>query len=88
MSTQTDAATGVHPGTVATGDGLATWSPYRRREGDPFDELYARLLPEIERIIAGAPATPRLRRHQSAAEQITIPPCVATDGNPSAPAPF
>ena len=53
MSTQTDAATGVHPGTgAASEDGLATWSPYRRREGDPFDELYARLLPEIERIIA------------------------------------
>jgi NADH-quinone oxidoreductase subunit E len=54
VSTQTDAATGVHPGPVAaaTEDGLATWSPYRRRAGDPFDDLYARLLPEIERIIA------------------------------------
>jgi NADH-quinone oxidoreductase subunit E len=52
VSTQTDAATGVHPGTVASEDGLAGWSPYRTRPGDPFDELYARLLPEIERIIA------------------------------------
>ena len=54
MSTQTDAATGVHPGRSAavTEDGLASWSPYRHRDGDPFDDLYARLLPEIERVIA------------------------------------
>ena len=55
MSTQTDAATGVHPGPIsgsAAGDGLATWSPYRERPGDPFDALHARLLPEIQRIIA------------------------------------
>jgi len=52
VSTQTDAATGVHPGSVASEDGLAVWSPYRRRPEDPFDELYARLLPQIERIIA------------------------------------
>ena len=50
MSTQTDAATGVHPG--PGGDGVATWSPYQHRAGDPFDDLYARLLPEIDRIIA------------------------------------
>ncbi len=54
MSTQTDAATGVHPspGAAATEDGLASWSPHRRRAGAPFDDLYARLLPEIERIVA------------------------------------
>jgi NADH-quinone oxidoreductase subunit E len=52
VSTQTDAATGVHPGTVASEDGNGGWSPYCSRPGDPFDELYARLLPEIERIIA------------------------------------
>src|SRR5579884_857892 len=54
VSTQTDAATGVHPspGAAATEDGLASWSPHRRRAGAPFDDLYARLLPEIERIVA------------------------------------
>jgi NADH-quinone oxidoreductase subunit E len=59
VSTQTDAATGVHPGptsgtvpTPGSADGQAVWSPYHRRPGDPFDDLYARLLPEIERIIA------------------------------------
>ena len=55
MSTQSDAATGVHPGAIsgsAAGGGLATWSPYRERPGDPFDALHARLLPEIRRIIA------------------------------------
>jgi NADH:ubiquinone oxidoreductase subunit E len=52
VSTQTDAATGVHPGTVVSEDGTGGWSPYRSRPGDPFDELYARLRPEIERIIS------------------------------------
>ena len=55
VSTQTDAATGVHPGPIsgsAAGGGLATWSPHRERPGDPFDALHARLLPEIQRIIA------------------------------------
>jgi NADH-quinone oxidoreductase subunit E len=53
VSTQTDAAAGVHPGSSsASADGEATWSPYRRRPGDAFDDLYARLLSEIERIIA------------------------------------
>jgi NADH-quinone oxidoreductase subunit E len=53
VSTQTDAATGVHPGPTSglAGDGLATWSTYAQRPGDPFDALHAELLPEIERII-------------------------------------
>ncbi len=49
MSTQTDAATGVHPG--SSGE-RAGWSPYRQRPGNAFDELYARLLPQIEPIVA------------------------------------
>jgi len=53
VSTQTDAAVGVHPSPGSgAADGQAGWSPYHRRPGDPFDELHARLLPEIERIIA------------------------------------
>jgi len=53
VSTQTDAATGVHPGSEnGLAGAQAGWSPYRRRPGDAFDDLYARLLPEIERIIA------------------------------------
>ena len=44
MSTQTDNAIGDEP--------LAGWSRYQSRDGDPFDTLYAGLLPEIERIIA------------------------------------
>jgi NADH-quinone oxidoreductase subunit E len=53
VSTQTDAATGVHPGPEnGLADAQAGWSPYRRRPGGAFDDLYARLLPEIERIIA------------------------------------
>ena len=31
---------------------VATWSPYVHRDGDAFDELYERLTPEIERIVA------------------------------------
>jgi NADH-quinone oxidoreductase subunit E len=55
VSTQSGAASGVHAGvssgTVA-GDGVVDWSPYARRAGHTFDELYARLLPEIEPMIA------------------------------------
>jgi NADH-quinone oxidoreductase subunit E len=54
VSTQTDAA-GVHAGAIsgsAAGDGLAGWSPFAQRPGDPFDALHAQLLPEIARIIA------------------------------------
>ncbi len=54
MSTQTGAP-GVHPAAIpgsAAGDGLAGWSPYVPRPGDPFDALHAQLLPEIERIVA------------------------------------
>ncbi|HEX3550107.1 MAG TPA: NAD(P)H-dependent oxidoreductase subunit E [Candidatus Elarobacter sp.] len=49
MSTQTDAATGVHPGGSAE---QAGWSPYHRRPGNAFDDLYARLEPEIGPIVA------------------------------------
>ena len=54
MSTQTDAATGVHPGRAgaSSADGTPGWSPHSRRPGDPFDDLHARLLPEIEPLIA------------------------------------
>ncbi|HEY0395972.1 MAG TPA: NAD(P)H-dependent oxidoreductase subunit E, partial [Candidatus Elarobacter sp.] len=54
MSTQTDAATGVHPGRAgaSSADGAPGWSPYSRRPGNPFDDLHARLLPEIEPLIA------------------------------------
>lgn len=54
MSTMSDAATGVHPGpdAGAAATGTADWSPYARREGNAFDELYARLLPQIEPLIA------------------------------------
>jgi NADH:ubiquinone oxidoreductase subunit E len=53
VSTQTDAATGVHPGLsgAASVDGPG-WSPYSSRPGNAFDELYARLLPEIGPIVA------------------------------------
>jgi NADH-quinone oxidoreductase E subunit len=55
VSTQTDAATGVHPGPVsgpAAADGHSGWSPHAIRQGNPFDQLHASLVPEIERIIA------------------------------------
>ncbi|MEA2718821.1 MAG: NADH-quinone oxidoreductase subunit [Candidatus Eremiobacteraeota bacterium] len=55
MSTQTDAATGVHPGPVsgpAAADGHSGWSPHADRPGNPFDRLHAQLLPEIQQIIA------------------------------------
>lgn len=52
MSTQTDAASGVHPGPIAgTADGQSGWSPHAPRPGNPFDALAARLVPEIRRII-------------------------------------
>ncbi len=49
MSTQTDAAAGVHPGGAAE---QAGWSPHRRRAGNAFDDLYARLEPEIGALVA------------------------------------
>ena len=52
MSTQTDAAVGVHPGpSSGPADGEAGWSPYHHRPGNTFDDLYARLTPEIARTI-------------------------------------
>lgn len=50
MSTQSDAATGVHPGPDEAVP--SDWSPYRRRDANAFDELYARLQPEIAPLIA------------------------------------
>jgi NADH-quinone oxidoreductase subunit E len=55
VSTQSDAAAGVHPGASSgaeTGVGAVDWSPYVQRPGNAFDELYARLLPEIGPMIA------------------------------------
>lgn len=53
MSTQSDAATGVHPGPDGVvGAGISEWSPYAQRPGNAFDALYARLLPEIGPLIA------------------------------------
>ena len=56
MSTQSDAAAGVHPGPIPGEAALpalvADWSPFVRRPGNAFDDLYARLLPEIEPLIA------------------------------------
>ena len=43
-----DAAMGVHPG----GDAVADWQPHIDRAGHPFDELYKRLRPEIDRLVA------------------------------------
>lgn len=48
LETQSDAAGGVHPGP----ERFADWKPHEHRPGNPFDELYARLRPEIERIVA------------------------------------
>ncbi|MGD1065329.1 MAG: hypothetical protein ABR975_00755 [Vulcanimicrobiaceae bacterium] len=48
LDTQADAAGGVHPGS----DAVADWSPYAHRAGHPFDELYAKLRPEIDAIVA------------------------------------
>lgn len=54
MSTQSDAATGVHPGPDAGAAAVAAadWSPYARRNGNAFDELYERLQPQIAPLIA------------------------------------
>lgn len=54
MTTQSDAATGVHPGpdAVAAAIGPADWSPHVQRAGNAFDALYAQLLPQIEPMIA------------------------------------
>jgi NADH:ubiquinone oxidoreductase subunit E len=52
VSTQTDAAAGVHPRPISgAADGQPGWSPYHRRPGNAFDDLYARLVPEIARTI-------------------------------------
>jgi NADH:ubiquinone oxidoreductase subunit E len=54
VTTQSDAATGVHPGPDAAAAAIARvdWSPYVRRPGNAFDDLYARLMPQIEPLIA------------------------------------
>lgn len=51
MTTQSDAAAGVHPNSETPGLDVADWSPYVRRPGNAFDDLYARVLPEIERLV-------------------------------------
>ena len=52
MSTQTDAVAGVHATPGAADAGAAGWSPYVRRPGNAFDDLYVRLLPQIEPMVA------------------------------------
>lgn len=55
MSTHADGTAGVQPlprPGAAPGDGVSDWSPYIQRPGNAFDALYARLLPEIEPLIA------------------------------------
>jgi NADH-quinone oxidoreductase subunit E len=54
VTTQSDAATGVHPGPDAVAGAIAAadWSPHVRRAGNAFDALYAQLLPQIEPMIA------------------------------------
>ncbi len=54
VTTQTDAATGVHPDPGATAAAIAPggWSPHIRRPGNAFDALYARLRPQFEPMIA------------------------------------
>jgi NADH-quinone oxidoreductase subunit E len=49
MSAHVDGASGVHPG--ADGALVADWNPYAHRDGNAFDELYARLKPECEALI-------------------------------------
>ncbi|GAC1573744.1 MAG: hypothetical protein NVS3B7_05310 [Candidatus Elarobacter sp.] len=49
MSTQSGAFPAVG---ALTGAETVDWSPYVHRPGHPFDELYARLLPQIEPMIA------------------------------------
>ncbi len=54
MSIQSGAVSGVHAGASSGAiavDGIVDWSPYAKRSGHPFDELYARLLPEIGPMI-------------------------------------
>jgi NADH-quinone oxidoreductase subunit E len=46
-----EAAGGVHPG-VDHDEPVADWSPHAHRDGNPFDELFARLRPELEGLIA------------------------------------
>jgi NADH-quinone oxidoreductase subunit E len=48
VHTEDDAAAGVHPGP----DAVADWSPYLQRAGHAFDELHARLRPEIDATVA------------------------------------
>src|SRR5450432_3705480 len=48
-TTQADAASGIHPGPTAM---LPDWSPNVVRAGNFFDELYAKLHPECDAIIA------------------------------------
>lgn len=48
VHTEDDAASGIHPGP----DAVAAWRPHVQRGGHPFDELYARLRPEIDRLVA------------------------------------
>ena len=55
MSTHADGAAGVQPlprPGAGPSDGTGDWSPYIQRRGHAFDALYARLLPEIEPLIA------------------------------------
>lgn len=55
MSVHADGAAGVQPlprPGAAPGEGASDWSPYVKRPGHAFDALYARLLPEIEPLIA------------------------------------
>jgi NADH-quinone oxidoreductase subunit E len=54
VTTQSDAATGVHPGPDAAAAAIARvdWSPHARRADNPFDALFAQLLPQIEPMIA------------------------------------
>lgn len=52
MSIQAGAAAGVQPLPSTGAAPGAAWSPYAQRPGHAFDALYARLLPEIEPLIA------------------------------------
>lgn len=52
MSTQSDAVAGVQAAPGAADAGASGWSPYVRRPGNAFDDLYARLRPQIEPMIA------------------------------------
>jgi NADH-quinone oxidoreductase subunit E len=49
LENQTDAGAGIHPEPEAE---TADWKPHVHRDGHPFDELYRRLMPEIEPLIA------------------------------------